>query len=38
VLVDGARFAVVRPRQTYDEMLAQDVIPDWLGETAKRGD
>jgi diaminopimelate decarboxylase len=38
VLVDGARFAVVRPRQTYDEMLGQDVIPDWLGETAQRGD
>lgn len=38
VLVDGARFAVVRPRQTYDEMLAQDVIPDWLGETARPGD
>jgi diaminopimelate decarboxylase len=38
VLVDGARFAVVRSRQTYDEMLAQDVIPDWLGETARSGD
>jgi len=38
VLVDGARFAVVRPRQTYDEMLRQDVIPEWLGETTQRGD
>lgn len=38
VLIDGARFAVVRPRQTYDEMLGQDVIPDWLGEPANPGD
>jgi diaminopimelate decarboxylase len=30
VLVDGARFAVVRPRPDYDAMLKQDVIPEWL--------
>ncbi len=30
VLVDGARFAVVRPRPSYDDMLRQDSLPDWL--------
>jgi diaminopimelate decarboxylase len=30
VLVDGARFAVIRERRSYDEMLALDTIPDWL--------
>lgn len=30
VLVDGARFAVIRARPSYDEMLALDTIPDWL--------
>ncbi len=30
VLVDGNRFAVVRPRQTYEALLGQDHIPDWL--------
>jgi len=30
VLVDGDRFAVVRPRPTYDEMLGRDHLPDWL--------
>ena len=30
VLVDGDRFAVVRPRPTYDDMLKLDVIPDWI--------
>ena len=30
VLVDGDRFAVVRPRPSYEAMLALDVIPDWL--------
>jgi diaminopimelate decarboxylase len=29
-LVDGARFAVIRARPSYDEMLALDTIPDWL--------
>ncbi|MEM7545428.1 MAG: diaminopimelate decarboxylase [Pseudomonadota bacterium] len=31
VLVSGSQFDVVRPRPTYDEMLARDRIPDWLG-------
>ncbi len=30
VLVDGDRFAVVRARPSYDEMLARDTVPDWL--------
>lgn len=38
VLVDGDRFAVVRARPSYEEMIAQDAIPDWLDEsgTAKQ--
>jgi len=30
VLVRGDQFAVVRPRPTYEAMLDQDVVPDWL--------
>ncbi|HHC29465.1 MAG TPA: diaminopimelate decarboxylase [Rhodobacterales bacterium] len=30
VLVDGDRFAVIRARPSYDEMLARDTVPDWL--------
>ncbi len=30
VLVDGDRFAVVRPRPTYDELIGLDRVPDWL--------
>jgi diaminopimelate decarboxylase len=30
VLVSGSQFDVVRPRPTYDEMLARDRIPEWL--------
>ncbi len=30
VLVDGDRFAVVRRRQTYDELIGLDSLPDWL--------
>ncbi|MBI1180283.1 MAG: diaminopimelate decarboxylase [Alphaproteobacteria bacterium] len=30
VLVDGNRFAVIRRRPTYDEILAAETIPDWL--------
>ncbi|MDR7034212.1 diaminopimelate decarboxylase [Mesorhizobium sp. BE184] len=30
VLVDGDRFAVVRARPTYDELIGLDIIPDWL--------
>ncbi|MDR3498043.1 MAG: diaminopimelate decarboxylase [Parvibaculum sp.] len=30
VLVNGATFAVVRARPSYDEILKQDMIPAWL--------
>ena len=30
VLVDDGDFAVVRRRPTFDEMLDQDYIPDWI--------
>ncbi len=32
VLVSGDRFAVVRARPTFEEMLARDTVPDWLQE------
>jgi len=30
VLVDGDKFAVIRKRPSYDELLGLDTIPDWL--------
>lgn len=30
ILVRGDRFAVVRPRQTYAELIGLDRMPDWL--------
>ena len=30
VLVDGTRFAVVRPRPSIDEMLAVERVPSWI--------
>ncbi|MCL2430014.1 MAG: diaminopimelate decarboxylase [Alphaproteobacteria bacterium] len=30
VMVRGGEFAIVRPRPTYDEMLAQERVPLWL--------
>ena len=30
VLVNGDRFAVVRRRQTYEELIGLDSLPDWL--------
>ncbi|KQI71740.1 diaminopimelate decarboxylase [Loktanella sp. 5RATIMAR09] len=30
VLVDGDQFAVIRPRPTYEEMIARDNVPAWL--------
>jgi len=30
VLVSGDRFAVVRPRATYEDLIALDRVPDWL--------
>jgi diaminopimelate decarboxylase len=30
VLVDGTNFAIVRPRQTFDDLIGLDRLPDWL--------
>ena len=30
VLVDGAKWALVRPRPSYDDMIGADRLPDWL--------
>ena len=30
VLVQGERVAIVRPRGSYEELIAQDRLPDWL--------
>jgi diaminopimelate decarboxylase len=30
VLVNGREWALIRPRQTYEELIGQDRIPDWL--------
>lgn len=30
VLVNGDRFAVIRPRPSFDEMINRDIIPSWL--------
>ena len=30
VLVDGARFAVIRPRPSYEELIGLDKLPPWL--------
>jgi diaminopimelate decarboxylase len=30
VLVKGGTYAVVRPRQTYEELIGADRLPDWL--------
>ena len=31
VMVDGDRYAVIRPRTSYDELIGLDRGPDWLG-------
>ena len=30
VLVNGDQFAVIRPRPTYEQMIARDTLPHWL--------
>jgi diaminopimelate decarboxylase len=32
VLVRGGEFAVIRPRPSYEAILSQDKMPDWLAE------
>lgn len=34
VMVKGDDFAIVRPRQTYEDMLGRDHLPAWLAEPA----
>ena len=34
VLVDGDRWAVVRARPSYDEMLAREAVAGWLSTEA----
>ena len=34
VLVDGDRWAVVRPRLEVEELIAGDLMPDWLAGCA----
>jgi diaminopimelate decarboxylase len=29
-LVDGAAFATIRPRSSYDDLIGLDKIPPWL--------
>jgi diaminopimelate decarboxylase len=31
VLVNGSEFAVIRPRPSYDDLIALDRVPAWLG-------
>ncbi len=33
VLVHGDRYAVVRPRPSYQDLLAADRLPSWLAES-----
>lgn len=33
VLVHGKNYAVVRPRPTYDALIAADVLPDWISKS-----
>ena len=35
VMASGSRYAVIRPRPSYEAMLALDAIPDWLGDPAE---
>ena len=35
IMVKGDDFAIVRPRQTYEDMLGRDQLPDWLTETTE---
>ncbi len=34
VLVDGDQFAVVRPREDVDALIARDQLPHWMLEPA----
>jgi diaminopimelate decarboxylase len=36
VLVKGRRFAVIRPRQSFEAMLSRDTLPPWF-KPARKG-
>ncbi|MCC7048209.1 MAG: diaminopimelate decarboxylase, partial [Alphaproteobacteria bacterium] len=36
VMVEGDRFATVRPRQSYEALLGQDRLPDWMAADQPR--
>jgi diaminopimelate decarboxylase len=36
VMVSDDRFAVVRTRPSFDDMIGMDTIPDWLDEPPVR--
>jgi diaminopimelate decarboxylase len=36
VMVEGDRFAEVRPRQSYEALLGQDRLPDWMAEDRQK--
>ncbi|MEQ9690356.1 MAG: diaminopimelate decarboxylase [Bauldia litoralis] len=33
ILVNGSDWAVVRPRQTYDDLIGMDALPPWLAKS-----
>src|SRR5690606_2797016 len=33
VLVEGGAYAIVRPRQTYDDLIGMDRLAPWIAET-----
>jgi diaminopimelate decarboxylase len=35
VLVDGGRWAVVRPRRSFDDLIGLDCVPDWLARSGR---
>lgn len=37
VLVSDGRYAVVRPRPSYEDLIGLDRLPDWLSGTVARG-
>jgi len=30
-LVEGEKFAIIRPRETIEELIARDRLPGWVG-------
>lgn len=38
VLVNGAQWALVRPRPSYEALIGLDRVPDWLDQAGRRSD